>query len=313
MLHRHPQRLSAHVTLVATVNGHKSIWLLADRRLSYKGRAPKDDARKLMFLETVDGVAILGYAGLGATALGTEPADWMSKVLRGRNLPLEQSLMVLAEAIRKQLPRHMVRMPGPGVPAHTVVATAFLNGEVRLYAIELVFAPDRKDFSFRCTRPVPPGPVARTPQLALAGSGARHLSQDQHRIRSLLRLVRAYDRDKVSSTAVAGYLATLNLEVHKKDSTVGPRCIVAWRNKKGSNKEGGGQWYYTRETRDNGGSILPTITNGMDVRAIVEFMMPRTLKMHEAMMSGQPVEELDKDQINAEISRLPWGPDEDLR
>ena len=70
------------MTLVLTVNGPETIWLLADRRLSYEGRSPKDDARKVMFLETTDGVAILGYAGLGATARGTEPADWMSAVLR---------------------------------------------------------------------------------------------------------------------------------------------------------------------------------------------------------------------------------------
>jgi hypothetical protein len=87
------------MTLVVTVNGREPIWLLADRRLSYKGRPPKEDGRKVMFLETTDGVATLGYAGLGATALGTEPADWMSAVLRGRNLPLEQSLGILAEAI----------------------------------------------------------------------------------------------------------------------------------------------------------------------------------------------------------------------
>lgn len=70
------------MTLIVTVNGLKSIWLLADRRLSSKGRKPKEDGRKVMLLETQDGVAILGYAGLGETAAGTEPADWMSKVLR---------------------------------------------------------------------------------------------------------------------------------------------------------------------------------------------------------------------------------------
>jgi hypothetical protein len=86
------------VTLIVTVNGPESNWLLADRRLSYWGRPPKDDARKIMFLETTDGVAILGYAGLGATVLGTEPADWMSAVLHGRNLPLEQSLGVITDA-----------------------------------------------------------------------------------------------------------------------------------------------------------------------------------------------------------------------
>src|SRR5262245_31137533 len=93
------------VTLILTVNGPETIWLLADRRLAYKGRPPKDNARKVMFLETNDGMAILGYAGLGATARGTEPADWMSAVLRGRNLPLEQPLRILADALKAQFPR----------------------------------------------------------------------------------------------------------------------------------------------------------------------------------------------------------------
>lgn len=73
------------MTLIMAVTGPESIWLLADRRLSYADHSPKDDARKVMFLESTDGAAILGYAGLGATARGTEPADWMSAVLRGRN------------------------------------------------------------------------------------------------------------------------------------------------------------------------------------------------------------------------------------
>ena len=60
------------MTLVATINTPESIWLLADRRLTYKGRPPKDDAHKVMVLEATDGVALLGYAGLGATALGNE-------------------------------------------------------------------------------------------------------------------------------------------------------------------------------------------------------------------------------------------------
>jgi len=63
------------MTLVVTVNGPETIWLLADRRLSRGGQPWREDARKVMLLEPTDGVAILGYAGLGATALGTEPAD----------------------------------------------------------------------------------------------------------------------------------------------------------------------------------------------------------------------------------------------
>ena len=42
-----------------------------------------------------------GTAGLGETAQGTEPADWMSAVLRGRRLSLEQSLGVIADASKR--------------------------------------------------------------------------------------------------------------------------------------------------------------------------------------------------------------------
>ena len=59
------------MTLVFTINGPEAIWVLTDRRLS----SMKEEARKVMFLETTDGVAILGYCGLGATLHGTEPAN----------------------------------------------------------------------------------------------------------------------------------------------------------------------------------------------------------------------------------------------
>ena len=76
------------MTLVVGVTSKKSIWLMTDRRITYRSRKPKDDAPKVFFLESTDGVALLGYAGLAATAMGVEPSDWMGRVLRGRNLPL---------------------------------------------------------------------------------------------------------------------------------------------------------------------------------------------------------------------------------
>jgi hypothetical protein len=305
------------VTLIVTANGPESIWLLADRRLSSNGRTMKDDARKVMFLETTDGVAILGYAGLGATALGTEPADWMSAVLRGRNLPLEQSLNVLAEAMKKQLPRHMVRMPGDGGPAHNVIVPAFLNNAPRLYTIDLAFAPDRKNYRFRYTRHVIDKPAlatARTPRLGIGGSGALYLIQDKKWMRSLLRVVRAYDRGQVSSHAVGDYLANLNNEVHLgvTDKTVGPRCIVAWRNKKkGVHKGGGGHQFYTGTTRDASSFSLPSIGNGMDIHSLIGVMMPRMTKSFEALRAGKPF--FDQDKIDEELARLPDKPDENLR
>jgi hypothetical protein len=73
-----------HVTLVLSLSSRDSLWMVADRRLSYgRHRPPVDDAMKVLTLETLDGVGVLGYAGLGATAAGTQPSAWMSAVLRG--------------------------------------------------------------------------------------------------------------------------------------------------------------------------------------------------------------------------------------
>lgn len=307
------------MTLVVAVTGPESIWLLADRRLSHEARPPKEDGRKVMFLETTDGVSILGYAGLGATARGIEPADWMSAVLRGRNLPLEQSLGVLARAMQKQLPRHMIRMPVKGGPAHHVIVPAFLNGVPRLYTIDLVFASERKTYRFRYTRHVvnKPATVApRTPRIAITGSGALHLIQDEKWMRSLLRVVRANERGKVSPRAVADYLAKLNYDVHlaATDKSVGSRCVVAWRFRKGGVQDGGGAHrFYTGPREDASTPPLPTIANGLDVSALVEVQMPYVRKMFEAMLAGNPAQELDKDEINAAVARLPDKPDETLR
>jgi hypothetical protein len=42
-------------------------------------------------------------------------------------------------------------------------------------------------------------------------------------------------------------------------------------------------------------------------------MMPRWTKISEAVLAGQPEKELNKDDINAELARLPDKPDENLR
>ena len=305
------------MTLILTVNGPETIWLLADRRLSFPDRPPRDDARKVMFLETTDGVAILGYAGLGATALGTEPADWMSAVLRGRNLPLEQSLAALAEALKRQLPRHLLRIAGTGPLAHNVFIPAFLGREARLYTIDLVFPPDRQSYAFRYTRQVVERPglaTPSTPRIGLAGSGTRYLARDTRWVRRLLRMMRAHDRGQVPAHAVADHLAALNNEVHLCDKSVGPRCIVAWRHRKGGVHNGGGaDQFYTGATRDTSSSGLPIIGCGMDVRALLDFMTPRWMKQFEAMRAGQPALEWDKDEINTELAQLPDKPDEHLR
>jgi hypothetical protein len=304
------------VTLIVAVVRPDAIWLLADRRLSYPHRPPRDDARKIMFLETTDGVAILGYTGLGETIGGTEPADWMNAVLRGRNLPLEKSLGVLARAMREQLPRHLLRMPRTDTVAHHVILPAFVGEERRLYSIDLVLAADRKGYRYRYTRHVickPQVSASRPPWVAIAGSGGFVLMRDPAWMRRLLRVVRAHERGAASPRTVAKHLAKLNSDVAATDQTVGPRCIVGWRFRRdGVHKGGGAQEFYTGLERDGNSSSLPQIGSGMDVAAIAKVMIPFARKQFEAMDAGGPVPEFDKDEINAALARVPHKPDEKL-
>jgi hypothetical protein len=222
--------------------------------------------------------------------------------------------------MKQQLPRHVLMVPSRGGgPAHNVIVPAFLGSEPRLYTIDLAFAPDRKSYAFRYTRHVtnPGSAQARTPRVAIGGSGAQHLIQSKKKwMRSLLRVVKAHDRGDVSSQTVADHLAGLNHEVHlgTRDGSVGPRCIVAWRHKKsGIHRGGGAQQFYTNTTRDANSPALPTIGQGMDIAALAKTMAPHLMEMFKAMREGRPAKELDKDEINAELARLPDKPDEDLR
>jgi len=143
-----------------------------------------------------------------------------------------------------------------------------------------------------------------------------YLTRDTRWLRSLLRVVRAHDLRKVSPFAVADHLAKLNLEVHQRlaDKSVGPRCIVAWRNRKSSGQGlGGGQQSYTGTLRDAHSPSLPTIAGEFDVQAVIGVSLPYFEEMFEAARRGDTTKEVDRDKMNADLARLPDKPDEDLR
>ncbi|MEO3430709.1 hypothetical protein AAFN88_17780 [Pelagibius sp. CAU 1746] len=312
------------VTLVIGVVGRDSIWMVADRRLSYPKtakRLPKEDGRKMMILETTDGVAFLGYAGLGSTSLGTEPADWMCKVLLGRNFPLEYSIGIIARAMQEQLPRHLVRIAGQGRAAHFVIIPALVGTEPRFYSIDLVFAPDRKTYKFRYRRlrhTNAPMSAPHPPRVGVGGTGAFYLPTNRDWVRELLRLVKAHDHRKVSARVVADHLARLSYEIHqtvcaKNDESVGPDSIVAWRfSKDGVHGGGGGHQFYSGPERAASSGFMPSITRGADINALVQAMMPFTEKSLKALMAGEPAPEENPDEINAALARLPRTPDEKL-
>lgn len=307
-----------YVTLVLSMHSRDSLWVVADRRLSYgKARPPKDDAVKVMNLETTDGVGVLAYAGLGATPKGTQPSDWMSAVLRGRaNLSFEQALGVLSQSANRELPRVLRTMPGR---AHFIVVPAFIRHVgSRLYSIDNAI-DDAGRHAYRFTRwqrtTEPDGPSIRT---ALAGSGAIHLqARRADWQRPLLRLIKANDHGQISDHRTADELARLNYETHQavRDGTVGPRSIVVWRRRPDNRRQlpGGGHQFYTGNQRDRESTALPSISNGMDVRSLVNVLMSRYLARVAEQGDGASFFEADVDDLNRQLGALPWSPDERLQ
>lgn len=296
------------MTLVLSLHTNDAIWLLTDRRLS-DGRGPiRDDACKTMVLETTDGVALLGYAGLGATSQGTQPSDWMSNVLRGRSGTIENALGVLADSVRDKLPEHLRRFPRQFAPTHAIVVPAFVENELRLYTIGLnLDASGIPVVNFRkLNHEIKPN-VVKPHMACTAGSGARIVFQQKHTLASIRRLAEAHDKGRISAVAVADELAKLNLFVHQKltDTTVGPRCIVTWRYRQGGvHQGGGGHQFYSKSVRDSSSSAIPTIANGMDVRALIDAIMPQ-IKIGK-------LGDIDENAMNAAPSRLPSTPDDRL-
>jgi hypothetical protein len=314
------------MTLIVSVSRPESIWMLADRRLTYRNaiRQPRDDARKIMFLETIDGQAILGYAGLGATSLGTEPADWMSAVLRGRNIPLEPSLATLAEAGQRQMPPHLASLSGGGMAAHNIIVPAFLGDRNMQYTIDFLRGPNG-DQHCQISRHILGGSIESLKiarPIRLAGSGRDYLAaRAKQWVRPLLRLVKAYDRGLISSLIVADEFARLNYSTHEgiADKSVGPECIVAWRNRRGgTHNGGGGQQYYIGTKRELSSPGLPSIGNGTDTAAIgksfMDLLLPRMGELSEAMRAGKsPTWPGMDDELSASLAQISSEPDEELK
>jgi hypothetical protein len=98
------------------------------------------------------------------------------------------------------------------------------------------------------------------------------------------------------------------------DGSVGPRSIVAWRHRAGSgHKEGSGHLFYTGTSRDANTPSLPSISNGLDVHAMVTALAPHMEKFMQGKLAGKVDGELDTQLINAVLARLPSKPDQHLR
>lgn len=318
------------MTLVLTAHGRHTLWVLVDRRLSYGSRRPPiDDAIKVLDLSTLDGVGVLAYAGLGATAVGSQPSEWMSNTLRGHGgLTFEQALSVVADAAVRELPRHLVKTPGGG---HSIVVPAFIDAVgPRLYSIEVVMNPDPKsrELRWRYTShqrtDLPGSPAVR---MSLAGTGGAYLNGQGDWQRHIRRLVKASDAGKVSDDVVADEFAKLNHRAHLQvaDGTVGPRCIVIWRRRHKAPEylPASAQRFYTGTLLDSSGVGIPAIGNGMDVRQLAEATLAhwqdrleKKIEKHGSVRDAYEHMEMgdaDGEELNRLLSQLPWGPDDKLR
>lgn len=291
------------MTLVLALRGRTTIWMLADRRLTAGQRIVSDSATKLVRLESDGHKAIIGYAGLGATAAGTQPSEWMNNVFRGRRGPLEHLLGILAEAGLNELPKHIEA----GKFNHTAIAVALKNRVPVTYGVGVRHSADSNQYEKYYTKYQTA--AGNAPPVVVGGSGAAVVASLGIRaIRPLLRLARAAEKGQISANKVSDEMAALSYRVHLVEGTVGPRSIVLWTDKNGT----GGQACYTGASRDANCSGVPTIANGMDVGAIAGLTMRMMFESPSALVKGQ-FPNVDVDRINEELRKLPSGPNEKLK
>lgn len=261
-----------------------------------------------MTFDASDGGAIVGYAGLGRTLSGIEPSKWMAAVLRGRkNISVEQSLGILANAMLDQLPKHLKSFSNPDIRSHATLAVAIVGGEPRLFTIGVGDA-GVKGYGMSFERRI--AGHGFPPRFAVTGSGSAFLPAKKVWTRDLLRILSAHDRGMVGPIAVEKVLAKINLQVSRADKfkSVGPSCVVA-----GKFIAGGGHSDWIGHSVACGQRWIPTIVNGIDLTAIAEILAPTLLKNAQAMFRGDDPPGIDEQAFNCRIAKLPEFPDEDLK
>jgi hypothetical protein len=214
-----------------------------------------------------DGVAIVGYAGLGATRAGNEPSAWINAAFRNQNGTVEQCITALAAASAAELPRHLDQFPSDYPRRQLIVAVCLVDGKPTMYTIGIGKKVGDAQFLAEIAKPMLPS--GRAARIVAVGSGAEILSADRRWIRPLLRLVTAVDHGRITPQQVSKQLAQINVMVSERTTTVGPRSIVALR----ISPSGGSHDGYTGDQHDDSSPQVPQLLQGFDIGAFAQALM----------------------------------------
>ncbi len=272
------------MTFVVSLSSRDTVWLVADRRISWDHKH-SDHGVKVMTLETSDGVAILGYAGLGETPDGEQPSEWMSNLLYGFDMSMRDALWKLTHGVREQLGAHVI-----GQWNHLVLVPAFVDGECRVYSIGLSKLGQVAYHQLRIQDPpypahLPPAP----PRVIYTGSGGAWFANQQVKsrwVRELCSLAKKHDQRRVSDNTVADRLAALNLLVSHSVPTVSPHCFVVWLRRPGSKSPNPGHQNYEGTNRVEARSF-PSIGTDPEGPALGDWILDQTLSWESDLEDDQ--------------------------
>jgi hypothetical protein len=263
------------LTFIIAFVTRKSSWLVADRRLSKSGEEPDDTGIKVMALETNDAVSLIGYSGLGATGAGTQPSDWMVGVLSDMNLPLEQSLSVIAGAIEVRFPKHLLQLPSQQRVHETAVVSLMRDGnDSRICVHKTDYNAGRSGALNQFSREdIKVGDSLHfASKFYVGGAGRKELLGNTVWARKIAKLVAACEREKITDEQVAREFSRINFAVHEgHKETVGPECIVVTRRKGG----GGNHGAYLNGDRLSVSVQIPTVVTFIgDMNAFLQGEFP---------------------------------------
>lgn len=267
------------MTLVVGCSSATGVCLMADRRITFGDGRTVDDAVKVFNYDATDGSAIFGYAGLGQTAGGTEPSEWMLRCLRNLAMPVETAVYMIYEAMAKRLAPHLKGIAWSNSEAeHCVLVLAIVNRKPRQYFLSV---KRRVDGTVEPTYRRLHYDKLRTPPVLMfaGGSGAHMVSR-----REALKVARAHADGRVSDLALARYFASVIARVHLEVASVGRRSVGLTRPAVG----GGMPFAFDGTENDVAGANIPQLSRGLNMSALAESMLARWREVHAQLQRPPP-------------------------